>query len=37
LANFGSECFIAAETRRQFPFVPGSGEYNSVPGKILTD
>jgi galactonate dehydratase len=28
---------LSAETRRRFPFVPGSGEYNSVPGKILTD
>jgi L-alanine-DL-glutamate epimerase-like enolase superfamily enzyme len=24
------------ETRRRFPFVPGSGEFNSVPGKMLT-
>jgi L-alanine-DL-glutamate epimerase-like enolase superfamily enzyme len=27
---------LSAETRRRFPFVPGSGEFNSVPGKILT-
>lgn len=24
------------ETIRRFPFIPGSGEFNSVPGKILT-
>jgi L-alanine-DL-glutamate epimerase-like enolase superfamily enzyme len=23
--------------RRRYPFVPGSGEYNSVPGKMLKD
>jgi L-alanine-DL-glutamate epimerase-like enolase superfamily enzyme len=23
--------------KNKFPFVPGSGEFNSVPGKILTD
>jgi galactonate dehydratase len=23
--------------KERFPFVPGSGEFNSVPGKILTD
>jgi galactonate dehydratase len=27
---------LSAETRRRFPFVPGSGEFTSVPGKILT-
>jgi L-alanine-DL-glutamate epimerase-like enolase superfamily enzyme len=25
------------DTRRRFPFVPGSGEFNDVPGKILTE
>ena len=25
------------QTKNQYPFVPGSGEFNSVPGKILTD
>lgn len=24
------------EIRRRYPFVPGSGEFNSVPGKMLT-
>jgi len=28
---------LTDDTRRRFPFVPGSGEFNSVPGKILTD
>lgn len=28
---------LSEETRRRFPFVPGSGEFNSVPGKILTN
>jgi galactonate dehydratase len=28
---------LTEETKRRFPFVPGSGEFNSVPGKILTD
>src|SRR5262249_49339898 len=23
--------------KQRYPFVPGSGEFNSVPGKILTD
>jgi galactonate dehydratase len=26
---------LTEETRRRYPFVPGSGEFNSVPGKIL--
>jgi len=26
---------LTDQTRRRFPFVPGSGEFNSVPGKIL--
>jgi galactonate dehydratase len=28
---------LTDETRRRYPFVPGSGEFNSVPGKILTE
>lgn len=28
---------LTDEIRRRYPFVPGSGEFNSVPGKILTD
>jgi L-alanine-DL-glutamate epimerase-like enolase superfamily enzyme len=28
---------LTEETRRRYPFKPGSGEFNSVPGKILTD
>jgi len=27
---------LTKDTVRRFPFVPGSGEFNSVPGKILT-
>ncbi|MCW5550376.1 MAG: mandelate racemase/muconate lactonizing enzyme family protein [Opitutaceae bacterium] len=27
---------LTEETKRRYPFVPGSGEFNSVPGKILT-
>jgi L-alanine-DL-glutamate epimerase-like enolase superfamily enzyme len=26
---------LTEETRRRYPFQPGSGEFNSVPGKIL--
>lgn len=26
---------LTDETKRRYPFVPGSGEFNSVPGKIL--
>ncbi|MGD9633310.1 MAG: mandelate racemase/muconate lactonizing enzyme family protein [Pirellulales bacterium] len=26
---------LTDETRRRYPFVPGSGEFNSVPGKLL--
>jgi L-alanine-DL-glutamate epimerase-like enolase superfamily enzyme len=26
---------LTDEVRRRFPFVPGSGEFNSVPGKVL--
>lgn len=28
---------LTAETKARFPFVPGSGEFNSVPGKVLID
>lgn len=28
---------LTEDTRRRYPFQPGSGEFNSVPGKILTD
>ena len=27
---------LSEDTIRRFPFLPGSGEFNSVPGKILT-
>lgn len=27
---------LSEETKRRYPFVPGSGEFNSVPGKVLT-
>jgi len=28
---------LTEDTRRRYPFKPGSGEFNSVPGKILRD
>ena len=28
---------LSESTKNRFPFVPGSGEYNSVPGKILPE
>lgn len=28
---------LTDEIKNKFPFIPGSGEYNSVPGKILAD
>ncbi len=28
---------LTEEIKNRYPFVPGSGEFNSVPGKILTD
>jgi L-alanine-DL-glutamate epimerase-like enolase superfamily enzyme len=28
---------LTDEIRRRYPFKPGSGEFNSVPGKILKD
>lgn len=27
---------LSEETIKRFPFIPGTGEFNSVPGKILT-
>ena len=27
---------LTENTIRKFPFIPGTGEFNSVPGKILT-
>jgi galactonate dehydratase len=27
---------LSEETKNRFPFVPGSGEFNSVPGKVLS-
>jgi hypothetical protein len=26
---------LTDEIKNRFPFVPGSGEFNSVPGKVL--
>lgn len=28
---------LTEETKKMFPFAPGSGEFNSVPGKILAE
>ena len=28
---------LSEETKQRYPFIPGSGEYNSVPGKILPE
>jgi L-alanine-DL-glutamate epimerase-like enolase superfamily enzyme len=28
---------LTEDTRRRYPFQPGSGEFNSVPGKVLVD
>jgi galactonate dehydratase len=28
---------LTEDTRQRFPFVPGSGEFNSVPGKVLPE
>jgi galactonate dehydratase len=33
----GLGIFLTEEIRRRYPFIPGSGEYNSVPGRILKD
>jgi L-alanine-DL-glutamate epimerase-like enolase superfamily enzyme len=27
---------LTDEIKNKYPFVPGSGEFNSVPGKVLT-
>ncbi len=34
-AGLGIE--LTDETKNRFPFVRGSGEFNSVPGKVLVD
>ena len=36
-SRHGRGIVLTEETRRRYPFQPGSGEFNSVPGKILTD
>jgi L-alanine-DL-glutamate epimerase-like enolase superfamily enzyme len=28
---------LSEETIQKYPFIPGSGEFNSVEGKVLTD
>src|SRR5262249_48350270 len=28
---------LTEETKKRYPFAPGSGEFNSVPGKLLVD
>lgn len=28
---------LTEQTKTRFPFIPGSGEFNSVPGKVLRD
>ena len=28
---------VVADIKDRFPFIPGSGEFNSVPGKVLVD
>ena len=28
---------LTEQVKNRYPFVPGSGEFNSVPGKILVD
>ncbi len=28
---------LTDDTRNRFPFVPGSGEYNNVPGKVMME
>jgi L-alanine-DL-glutamate epimerase-like enolase superfamily enzyme len=33
----GFGVILTDEIKRRYPFQPGSGEFNSVPGKILTD
>jgi L-alanine-DL-glutamate epimerase-like enolase superfamily enzyme len=33
----GLGIILTDETKNRYPFVPGSGEFNSVPGKVLVD
>jgi L-alanine-DL-glutamate epimerase-like enolase superfamily enzyme len=33
----GLGIILTDDIKNRYPFVPGSGEFNSVPGKILTD
>jgi galactonate dehydratase len=33
----GLGIILTDDTKSRYPFVPGSGEFNSVPGKILSD
>ena len=33
----GLGIILTDEIKNRYPFVPGSGEFNSVPGKILRD
>ena len=33
----GLGIMLTEKTKTKFPFVPGSGEFNSVPGKVLTE
>ncbi|MCX6620862.1 MAG: mandelate racemase/muconate lactonizing enzyme family protein [Acidobacteria bacterium] len=33
----GLGIILTDEIKNRYPFVPGSGEFNSVPGKVLTD
>ena len=33
----GLGIMLTDEIKNRYPFVPGSGEFNSVPGKVLTD
>jgi L-alanine-DL-glutamate epimerase-like enolase superfamily enzyme len=35
--NPGLGITLTEEVKRQFPFIPGSGEFNDVPGKQLAD
>ena len=28
---------LSEKTKEKYPFQPGSGEFNSVPGKVLVD
>lgn len=35
--TYGLGIELPERVRRKYPFVPGSGEFNSVPGKVLCD